>query len=429
MIAFRKITGFIILVALFAAGCSKPASKTGIQRNLAEIYNPGRSAIHPDFIINHVNDSGSVLYIRVYPSELLFNQANEEGKFLARLRIFYELRELSPDASEGIFIDSVTLLRTLNKDEVRNSFFTGLPVKARSGKKYSLKIEITDEVRSATTQSIQIVDKVSEFGDQNFKVINSRTGYPSFTKYFAPGEIFRIQINQLGIDSLIIDYYSLDRTLPRPAFSSAPEIPMKSFPDSSFIYPWSDSANFELPVPGIYHFRMNRDSKEGLTLYNFGETFPQVKTADDLLGPLVYLTSSAEFRDIRMESNRKLAIDNFWLQLNADITSSRELIRIYYNRVYFANLFFSSFKEGWKTDRGMIYIIFGPPRMLEKSVEKEKWTYFTKKGGNTAIFEFKRTENQFTNLDYQLVRSANSNAFWRQAVESWRKGKVYSIDF
>jgi GWxTD domain-containing protein len=174
---------------------------------------------------------------------------------------------------------------------------------------------------------------------------------------------------------------------------------------------------------------MNRDTREGLTLYNFGESFPQIKTPDDLLGPLVYLTSSAEFRDIRMESNRKLAIDNFWLKLNSDIASSRELIRVYYNRVYFANIFFSSYKEGWKTDRGMIYIIFGPPKMLEKNPDMEKWTYFTKKGGNTAIFEFKRNENQFTKLDFQLTRSANSSAFWREAVESWRKGKVYSMHF
>jgi GWxTD domain-containing protein len=429
MAHFRDTAVLLIVLALFISGCNKPASKVASQRNLAGIYNPGRSSVHPDFFIHHVNDSNTVLYVRVYPSELLFNQANGEGKFLARLRIFYELSELTNDATEGIFIDSISILRSLNKEEVRNSFFSGLPVNAKSGKKYSLKIEVSDEVRGAVTQTILIVDKLTKFSDQNFKLINARTGYPSFTRFFAPGEIFRIQLNQQGIDSLFIDYYSLDRTLPRPAFSSAPEIPMKSYPDTSYTTAYSDSVNFELPVSGIYLIRINRETKEGLSLYNFGETFPQIKTADDLLGPLVYLTSSAEFRDLRLEPNRKLAIDNFWLKLNPDIASSRELIRVYYNRVYFANLFFSSYKEGWKTDRGMIYIIFGPPRLLEKTSDVEKWTYFTKKGGSIAVFEFKRNENQFTNLDYQLVRSANSGAFWRQAVESWRKGRVYSIDF
>jgi len=429
MTGFRKISALVFFVSIFVFGCSKPASKTVIKRNLADIYNPGKSSIHPDFFIHHVNDSNSVLYIRIFPSELLFSQANEEGKSLARLKIYYELSELNPGKEGGIFIDSISIRKSLNKAEVRNSFFSGLPVRAFLGKKYSLKIEVSDEVRGITTQTILIADKSTKYGAQNFKVITAKNGYPSFTRYFAQGEAFRIQVNQIDVDSLFIDYFSLDRTLPRPAFSSTPEIPMKTIPDTSFNYSYSDTVQYSLPGPGIYHFRMNRDTKDGLTLFNFGESFPNVKTPDDLLGPLVYLTSSAEFRDIRMEPNRKLAIDNFWLKLNPDLASARELIRVFYKRVYFANIYFSSYKEGWKTDRGMIYIIFGPPRMLEKNADMEKWTYFTKKGGPTAVFVFKRNENQFTNLDYQLERSAGSNAFWREAVDSWRKGKVYSIDY
>jgi GWxTD domain-containing protein len=427
--AFRNTSFAFFLIVFLAAACSKPATRTTSQRNLADIYNPARSSVHPDFFIQHVNDSGSVLYVRVYPTELLFNQANEAGKSLAKLKIFLELKEINPDFEGGIFIDSISITRTLNKDEVRNSFFSGLPLKARLGKKYSVKVEVSDMVRNTTSQSILIADKTSPYSDQNFKVLSAKTGYPSFTRYFGPDEKFRLQFNQLGFDSIFVDYYSLDRTLPRPAFSSAPEIPMKSYPDTSFIFTYSDTIDYELPVQGIFHFRMSNEFREGLTLYNFGEYFPVVKSVDDLLGPLVYLTSSAEFRDIRMETNRKLAIDNFWLKLNSDLASSRELIRVYYNRVFYANLYFSSYKEGWKTDRGMIYIIFGPPRILEKSTDVEKWTYFSKKGGNTAIFEFKRNENQFTNLDYQLIRSANSSAFWREAIDSWRRGKVYSIDF
>lgn len=418
-----------MLLGLLLSGCVKPPARQTPQRNLADIYNPGRSSIHPDFFIHHLNDTSSVLYIRVYPSELLFNQANEKGISLARLRIYLELRELTPDVKGGIFTDSVSIFRTLNKDEVRNSFYTGLPLKAIHGKKYSVRVVISDEVRNTTTLNILVADKSSQIGDQYFKVINTSTGYPSFTRIYSTEEKFRIQVNHDRVDTLFVDYYNLDRTLPRPAFSSAPEIPMKSFPDTSFILPYTDSSVYNLPEPGIYHFKLYPGAKEGLTLYNFGESFPRSKTPDDLLGPLVYLTSSAEFRDIRMETNRKLAIDNFWLKLNPDLASSRELIRVYYNRVYFANMYFSSYKEGWKTDRGMIYIIFGPPRILEKDTDIEKWTYFNRKGGATAVFEFRRIENQFTNLDYQLVRNAGSGAFWREAVESWRKGKVYAMEF
>lgn len=425
----RYIYITLIISFIILTGCTKPATKTVAGRNLADMYNPGRSSLHPDFFINHINDTASVLYIRVYPSELLFNQANDQGKYQARMKIYLELRELSPDITGGLFTDSLSIVRTLNKEDVRNSFFTGLPLKATAGKKYAAIIEINDIVRGSSTRNIQIVDKKSRLSDQNFRVINPKTGYPGFTRSFNSDESFAIQVNQPGVDSLYVDYYSLDRTLPRPAFSSAPEIPLKSYPDTTWVYAYADSSIYTLPVQGIYQFRMNPDTREGLSLFNFGETFPRIKTPDDLMGPLVYLTSSAEFRDIRMEPNRKLAIDNFWLGLNPDIASSRELIRVYYNRVYFANLYFSSFKEGWKTDRGMIYIIFGPPRLLDKSIETETWTYFTKKGSTSAVFVFKRNENQFTGLDYQLERNANSSAYWREAVGAWRKGKVYTVEY
>lgn len=231
MITLRKISGFIIIISFFVSSCIPPATKTTTttQKSLADIYNPGRSSLHPDFFILHVNDTNSVLYIRVYSTELLFNQANEEGKSLARLKVFYELRELDPGVIGGVFVDSVSMRRTLNKDETRNSFYSGLPIRAKFGKKYSIKVEVSDESKGTSVQSILIVDKLSRFGDQNFKVLSSKTGYPSFTKIFAAGETFRIQLNQLGIDSLFVDYYSLDRNLPRPSFPRLPKFPLNHF--------------------------------------------------------------------------------------------------------------------------------------------------------------------------------------------------------
>ena len=38
---------------------------------------------------------------------------------------------------------------------------------------------------------------------------------------------------------------------------------------------------------------------------------------------------------------------------------AKELIKNYYGRLQHANLFFTSYLEGWKTDRGMIFMIFG----------------------------------------------------------------------
>jgi len=108
MKALRKISFILISFSVFLVSCTKPATRSVPPRNLADIYNPGRNTLHPDFFVHHINDTSSVLYLRVYTSELLFNQANEEAKLQAKLKIFYELREIYPFVKEGILIDSIS---------------------------------------------------------------------------------------------------------------------------------------------------------------------------------------------------------------------------------------------------------------------------------------------------------------------------------
>jgi hypothetical protein len=108
------------------------------------------------------------------------------------------------------------------------------------------------------------------------------------------------------------------------------------------------------------------------------------------------------------------------------MTDAKELIRVYYNRVLFSNLYFTSFKEGWKTDRGMIYIIFGAPDLLEKTSKMEKCTYYVKKNTSPVEFIFDRGENLFTNQDFRLRRGMSSTSLWADAVRTWRRGKIYS---
>ncbi len=425
-----SLFSLIIVLLVIAQACQLPHKSKRPAGNLADIYNPGRVTVHPDFLVNHINDSISVLYIRIYPAELLFNQANEQGSFLARLKVSFVLEETGNEAGKisGV-IDSASVMRTLNRNEIRNSFFTALPVKAQFGKRYMARVDVTDLLRGSVTENYLIVDKTSPFSPQNFRVLSAATGYPSFTKEFSSDEKFRILFNRMGYDSLVVSYYSADLSLPRPIFSTAPEIPIKNHPDSIWKIPFNDSAIYQLPQRGIYHFRANPDYREGLTLFNFGENFPRVQKPDDLLGPLVYLTSSVEFRDLRMEPNRKLAIDNFWLKLTGNMDAARELIRIYYTRVLYANLYFSSYKEGWKTDRGMIYIIFGPPNLLDKSLYVEKWTYFGKRGNTPVEFIFDRVDNMFTYKDFVLNRNISSTSYWSDAIRSWRRGKIYSPEY
>jgi GWxTD domain-containing protein len=59
--------------------------------------------------------------------------------------------------------------------------------------------------------------------------------------------------------------------------------------------------------------------------------------------------------------------------------NSMEALERYYDRVFYANEHFKEEKEGWKTDRGRAYILYGAPE-LQSSYQKEDkfyevWTY------------------------------------------------------
>ncbi|MFN7014905.1 MAG: GWxTD domain-containing protein, partial [Bacteroidia bacterium] len=131
------------------------------------------------------------------------------------------------------------------------------------------------------------------------------------------------------------------------------------------------------------------------------------------------------YDDIKMAENVKMHVEKFWLNAGGSADRARELIKKYYNRVYHANLLFSSYKEGWKTDRGMIYLIFGIPNIVYKANTSEIWIYGEENNLMSLNFTFYKVINPFTDNDYTLDRSIIYKNSWYRGVESWRQGRIY----
>lgn len=84
---------------------------------------------------------------------------------------------------------------------------------------------------------------------------------------------------------------------------------------------------------------------------------------------LAYITTRKEINRIskgdREEMKNKFL--EFWKSKDPTPgTEKNELMIEYYRRVYYANRNFSEGMEGWKTDRGRIYIIYGPPDHVDR---------------------------------------------------------------
>ena len=391
------------------------------------IYNPSKTPLHPEILIYHESANTSRVYIKLYVVELLFNQANREGTYQARVRFRYELREMNEGLHQEVIADSATIEYSLKRSDVKDVFLTSMPVKAEPGKMYTLKLYTTDLLRNKGTVNYAVVDKMTIHTAQNFKIITGDTGFPAFDRVFHADEVFSLRYAGKHIDTMYIRYFINDFPLPRPPVTNLTSARPDFIPDSIYILKYSDTTKFMLPYPGMYHIQTDPKQPDGLTVCNFGESFPRVVTTEDMIGPLAYLSSSVEFNDLIQQTNLKLAVDNFWLQSAGNISKARELIRIYYNRVFFANYYFTSYKEGWKTDRGMMFIIYGPPNKLAKVDGTETWTYFRKKGKEPLRFTFSRYSTPYSDNDFTLERNF-VNSMWMQAVQDWRRGKVFYVD-
>ncbi|MDX5348372.1 MAG: GWxTD domain-containing protein [Hymenobacteraceae bacterium] len=174
-----------------------------------------------------------------------------------------------------------------------------------------------------------------------------------------------------------------------------------------------------LPEQGLYLLELSDKTQTGMLIED--GSFPELNTAEELIEPLIYLTTSDERRKLYQAEDPKMALDNFWLEIAGEKGLARQLIRTYYQRVAAANKLFSSHKAGWKTDRGMIYTVLGVPHEVHRFQNREEWIYHGTIRGS-AKFIFMKKPNTFTQYHYELIRDRWFEPVWYSKVEQWRNG-------
>ena len=100
----------------------------------------------------------------------------------------------------------------------------------------------------------------------------------------------------------------------------------------------------------------------------------------------------ASFRRLTTDEERESFIESFWLRRDpSPDTQENEFKEEHYRRIAYANERYASGFPGWKTDRGRIYITFGPPDEIES--HPSGGTYqrpIEEGGGTTSTFPFEK---------------------------------------
>ncbi len=185
--------------------------------------------------------------------------------------------------------------------------------------------------------------------------------------------------------------------------------------DSSFYF---DSGSINLANYHFYLFQEDTLDDTGITILRAPYYYPDLRTYDELIQPLRYISTSAENQMLMQATDKRKAFENFWLTNYGTNFRAKSAIRFFYQRVEEANLLFTDYKQGWKTDRGIMYIVYGKPAVVIKTDRTEEWRY-----DSGERFQFIRIPILFTPSLYSLKRNKDYERSWYKQVGEIRKGQ------
>jgi len=384
-------------------------------KNLAYLYNPEEAFLHPQYLIYNNTEDSSILYVKIPYKDLLIREVAAQPSYAFVSVDAY----LYASLVSGGLLDSFNLKKRLFVDSLDYAVFS-IRIKTPNLKKTYLKIKLTDNFSEKSRDDYLEIDKTSIIHRQNFllkdekgdllwnNVLKSKTHY-RINSSLSSGLYVRMQ--NLFNQAAFVPYSSL----------AAPFI--KYNPDTTFLLQekeiFSDKEQMFFITHDTLRFR-------GIQYLILDSLFPKPHTPTQMLQPVSYLLSKAEFLSLQNERNPKYALDRFWLKIAGSKRHAVEMIQVFYRRVTMANRYFTSYKKGWQTDRGMIYIVFGTPTTVYKSATLERWIYGDANISN-LVFDFSKSDALSYTNDYELVRGKNYQSSWSQAVSSWRGGKIFAI--
>lgn len=225
-------------------------------------------------------------------------------------------------------------------------------------------------------------------------------------------------VKSASAQTLFVSYYKDNFPAASPPFT---DIDRKAdrfmFYDSTFQIKSGDT--FTPTKMGLYLFQQDTSAAEGFAYRCTNEIYPKFSKISDLIGPMIFITTQDEYSALLKTENDKTKFDKVILDITGDADRARSFIRNYFRRVELANIYFSSFKEGWKTDRGMIYLIFGMPDEVSKNDGTEVWFY---KSTRTS-FTFVKSGSVYDPDNYVLVRDKRFMETWFSKVDLLRKSR------
>jgi len=419
-IFYKIVLGiFSVMLLTFLITCK---SSIESQKNVAYLYaNTTETQVLPSKIY-HISASQSRLFLDV-PKDLIYFDSTEVANILVTTR-------LSSDFKAQKLLWTVTdtfAVRNKTGDVIYKQILD-----IAEGNDYYLHISLSSPLQPRVLNKTINVYKSDAYNDQNYLLTNAQ-GTLLFNSYASVGT--RLWVHYRGNTKAENALYKGNRYVQEylpalPPFITDKNRPLPSQPDST----WEFNKSFTLTNEALYTFRASNTIKGGISVISVSGDYPKLTHIESLIGALRYITRNEEYENlIQAKSNgekaAKSAIDDFWLARAGSFDRGKVLIKTFYSRVQNANSYFSTYQEGWKSDRGVLYIIYGPPNEVYKTSYGERWVYtqLDLLDRMPLSFNFTQVSNDFSSQHYQLYRQAYYEMSWHECVGAWRKGIIKNV--
>jgi GWxTD domain-containing protein len=408
----------ILIVVLILSSCG------GGRNQLAGIssYESQKRIFNPSFKVYHLNDSISRVYFLIPSDDMLFVRNPKTKKFEADLDFNFKIISTKNDQKK--IVDAGKFKIKKEEDFIpNNSHFGFFNLRIKKGEYYFADLGIYDNNKKKLNEKIITIDKITLLSEENF-LLKDTLGQIKFKNFLDSGDLVKIESKRIKNEKLYLRYFPKDESYPLPIFIE------DKVKDKEYVslkaYEIKMDEYFSLSEEGIFLASSEPKSSKGVIILNFNDNYPSITDGRQMGPPMRYITSDKEFEIINRNPEKvKSEVEMLWARASKDLPRTQKLISTYFNRVEYSNYYFTTYKEGWRTDRGMVYTIFGPPNEIYKSSTKEYWMYGLKDSSLKVEFEFTKTRSPLSDNEYTLTRDKDLENIWKNAVEFWREGRVF----
>ncbi len=150
---------------------------------------------------------------------------------------------------------------------------------------------------------------------------------------------------------------------------------------------------------------------------------------------VVYIITDEEktaFKRLRTDEERQSFVESFWQRRDpTPDTEENEYKEEHYRRIAYANDHYPSGIPGWKTDRGMIYIKYGPPDEIDSHPSGGSYERpYEEGGGETSTYPFEDWRYRYldgigTNVNIEFVDTTMSGEYHMTMDPSEKDALLY----